>query len=103
MTVNASTTARRLRLLFAPCACLWSCLCSSAISYLLFYAKNLDFKDKRSVGRDNSAGASGSITEVGRNDQLAFPSDLHGQHTLVPALYHPSHPYLERERLASLV
>src|SRR6516165_12447868 len=40
------------------------------------------------MGRDRSRVATLSVGKIGRNAQLAFASDLHARHTLVPSFDH---------------
>src|SRR2546430_5619251 len=65
---------------------------------LLLDREQLDFEDKRGVGRNDVATALLTVCQVRRNGELAFAADLHTGNAFVPALdYHPgAEPKLER-------
>src|SRR5258708_4658825 len=52
---------------------------------LALHVEQLDVEDQRGVRGDDAAGATGSVAELGRNDEGTLAPDLHGGDTLVPA------------------
>src|SRR6266568_1910136 len=61
-----------------------SILGMAALSASAFDAKQFDLKDQRRVRRYYTAGAAGTVTELGRNDEGALATDLHRGDTFVP-------------------
>src|SRR5579872_5196119 len=64
--------------------------------------QQLHLEQQRCVGRDDAAGASGAVAEIGRDRELADAADLHRGDAFVPALDHLPHADPELERLAAI-
>src|SRR5262245_8851473 len=65
--------------------------------------QQLDFEQKRCVGRNHPAGAARAVAESGRDGEQARAADLHPLHALVPALDHHAGAERELERLAAIL
>src|SRR4029078_776362 len=59
-------------------------------------AEEFHFKNESGIRWNHAAGAAGSISEIGRDDQFTLPSDLHAFHAFIPSLDDP--PRAKRKR-----
>src|SRR5688500_14438452 len=64
--------------------------------------EQVDDEDQGLPRRDRSTSAAVAVAEVGRDDQLAAPADLHALHAAVPAGDDVARTEPERERLAAV-
>ena len=64
--------------------------------------KNSNFRPRRPDVSPTRRSSSSPIAELGRDDELPLPADLHPQDSNVPALDDLPGPQLELERLAVL-
>jgi hypothetical protein len=64
--------------------------------------QQLNIENKRGTWGDRWRGTSGSVAEVGGNDELATPADFHAGYTLIPPCNDLSRSQGEAERLIAV-
>src|SRR5437764_1024285 len=69
------------------------------VSAQLSDTEQLNIEDQGCIRWNHATGALCTITELGRNGQLSFPSHFHTLHTLVPTLDDSSSAQWKGERL----
>src|SRR2546427_2688409 len=75
---------------------------SAGLAPRLFDGEELDVEDEGGVGRDDAAGAARSVTELGRNAQLALAPDFHSRYAFIPAFDHLARAELKHKGLAAI-